>query len=202
MDYHLLLGHMLFYDVSLDTSGNFYATHMFDPDFSLARVLWNVFVKSDTGMVVKWSRDNIFEELQYTKGSFPNGIALDKKNEHLIVNYNLGDKTVLFDLDSKQPLGEYQHNSPDNVVVKDGFAWVTNHDHSVTDSLKCGTNVNCTLPFSINKLSLQDLSLVASYKFESKNMGVGTVGLPHDGSLWIGSYHSDRLAEANLSVSE
>ena len=195
-------GQYYFNDVSLDTSGNFYATHMFDPDFSLARVLWNVFVKSDTGMVVKWSRDNIFEELQYTKGSFPNGIALDKKNEHLIVNYNLGDKTVLFDLDSKQPLGEYQHNSPDNVVVKDGFAWVTNHDHSVTDSLKCGTNVNCTLPFSINKLSLQDLSLVASYKFESKNMGVGTVGLPHDGSLWIGSYHSDRLAEANLSVSE
>tara|TARA_E500000331_G_scaffold47614_1_gene40341 strand:+ start:165 stop:1109 length:945 start_codon:yes stop_codon:yes gene_type:complete len=191
-----------FNDVSLDTSGNFYATHMFDPDFSLARVLWNVFVKSNTGMVVKWNQDNIFEELQYTKGSFPNGIALDKKNQHLIVNYNLGDKTVLFDLDSKQRLGAYHHNSPDNVVVKDGFAWVTNHDHSVIDPLKCGTNINCTLPFSINKLSLQDLSLVASYKFESKNMGVGTVGVPHDGSLWIGSYHSDRLAEANLSLTE
>ena len=59
-----------------------------------------------------------------------------------------------------------------------------------------------SFPFSINKLSLQDLSLVASYKFESKNMGVGTVGVPHDGSLWIGSYHSDRLAEANLSLTE
>jgi hypothetical protein len=54
----------------------------------------------------------------------------------------------------------------------------------------------------VNKLSLSDLSLVESYKFKSKNMGVGTVGLPHNGSLWIGSYHSDRLAEGNLSLSE
>jgi len=29
-------------------------------------------------------------------------------------------------------------------------------------------------------------TLINSYKFESKNMGIGTVGLPHDGSLWIG----------------
>ena len=114
------------------------------------------------------------------------------------MNYNLGDETVLFDLYSQEPVGVYEHNSPDNVIIKDSFAWVTNHDHGVTDSLKCGTNVNCTLPFSINQLSLQDLSLVSSHKFESKNMGVGTVGLPHDGSLWIGSYHSNRLAEARL----
>ena len=33
-------------------------------------------------------------------------------------------------------------------------------------------------------------------------MGVGTVGLPHNGSIWIGSYHSNRIAEARLSVGE
>ena len=44
--------------------------------------------------------------------------------------------------------------------------------------------------------------LIDSYKFESINMGVGTVGLPHNKSLWIGSYKSDRLAEASLSISE
>jgi len=195
-------GKYYFNDVSLDTSGNFYASHMFDSDFSLIEALWNVFAKSDTGMAVKWTQDNKFEELQYTSGSFPNGIALVQKNNHLIVNYNLGDKSILFDLDSKQPIGIYEHNSPDNVVIQDGFAWVTNHDHSVLESLGCGKAVNCTLPFSVNKLSLLDLSLVKSYKFKSKNMGVGTVGLPHDESLWIGSYHSDRIAEGNLSLSE
>jgi len=191
-----------FNDVSLDTSGNFYASHMFESDFSIMSALWNVFAKSDTGIAVKWTKENKFEELDYTAGSFPNGIALDQINNNLIVNYNLGDKTILFDLNSKQTLGIYEHNSPDNVIIKDGFAWVTNHDHSVRESLGCGEIVNCTLPFSVNKLSLLDLSLVESYKFKSKNMGVGTVGLPHDGSLWIGSYHSDRLAEGSLSISE
>ena len=175
---------------------------MFESDFSLMRALWNVFAKSDTGMVVKWTKDNKLEELSYTAGSFPNGIALDQKNNSLVVNYNLGDKTILFDLGSKQSLGVYKHNSPDNVIIKDGFAWVTNHDHSVTESLGCGEVVNCTLPFSVNKLSLLDLSLVESFKFKSSNMGVGTVGLPHNGSLWIGSYHSDRLAEGRLSISD
>ncbi len=195
-------GKYYFNDVSLDTSGNFYASHMFESDFSLMSALWNVFAKSDTGMVVKWTRDNRLVELNYTAGSFPNGIALDQKNNNLIVNYNLGDKTILFDLNSKQSLGVYEHNSPDNVIIKDGFAWVANHDHSVTESLGCGETVNCTLPFSVNKLSLLDLSLIESYKFQNKNMGVGTVGLPHNGSLWIGSYHSDRLAEGSLSISE
>jgi len=191
-----------FNDVSLDKSGNFYASHMFESDFSMMRALWNVFAKSDTGMVVKWTKDEKFEELDYTAGSFPNGLVLDQKNNNLIVNYNLGDKSILFNLISKQILGVYEHNSPDNVVIKDGFAWVTNHDHSVWQSLGCSESVNCTLPFSVNKLSLSDLSLIESYKFESKNMGVGTVGLPHDESLWIGSYHSDRLAEGSLSFSE
>ena len=173
-------GKYYFNDVSLDTSGNFYASHMFESDFSMISALWNVFAKSDTGMVVKWTQDNKFEELNYTAGSFPNGIALDQKNNNLIVNYNFGDKSILFDLNSKQSLGIYEHNSPDNVVIKDGFAWVTNHDHSGIESLGCAEVVNCTLPFSVNKLSLSDLSLVESYKFKSKNMGVGTVGLPQD----------------------
>ena len=68
-------GQYYFNDVSLDTSGNFYASHMFDSDFSMIRALWNVFAKSDTGMAVKWTHDNKFEELMYTAGSFPNGIA-------------------------------------------------------------------------------------------------------------------------------
>ena len=195
-------GKYYFNDVSLDMYGNFYASHMFESDFTMISALWNVFAKSDTGMVVKWTQDNKFEDLNYTAGSFPNGIALDQKNNNLIVNYNLGDKSILFDLNSKQSMGIYEHNSPDNVVIKGGFAWVTNHDHSVLESLGCAETVNCTLPFSVNKLSLSDLSLVESYKFESKNMGVGTVGLPHDGSLWIGSYRSDRLAEGSLSFSE
>ena len=151
-------------------------------------------------MVIKWNKDNTFEELDYTAGPFPNGIALDQENERSDSKLQPWDETQFY-LTSipKKPWGFTSYNSPDNLIIQDdSFAWVTNHDHPITDSLKCSSNVNCTLPFSINQLSLQDLSLVASHEFESKNMGVGTVGLPHNGSFWIGSYRSDRLAEAKL----
>ena len=118
-------GQYYFNDVSLDTAGNFYATHMFDSDFSLIQALWNVFAKSDTGFVVKWNTDDSFENLAFTSGSFPNGIALDQKNNNLIVNYNLGDKSILFNLATEEPLGEFEYNSPDNVIIKDGYASVS-----------------------------------------------------------------------------
>ena len=107
----------------------------------------------------------------------------------------------LINLGSFEPLAGCKSNEELNVYCdfKNPEDLALNHDHPITDSLKCSSNVNCTLPFSINQLSLQDLSLVASHEFESKNMGVGTVGLPHNGSFWIGSYRSDRLAEAKLS---
>ena len=98
----------------------------------------------------------------------------------------MGDKSILFNLATKESLGVFEYNSPDNVIIKDGYAWIANHDHTVAESLRCGEMITCPLPFSINKLSLLDFSLINSYKFESKNMGIGTVGLPHDGSLWIG----------------
>lgn len=187
-----------FNDVSLDDSGNFYATHMFDSNYSMVNLAWNVFAKSNTGLVVKWINDNKFEELEYTAGSFPNGIALDQENNNLVVNYNFGDKTVLFDLDNQKQIGVFERNSPDNVIIKDDFVWVANHDHSALSALTCGKKTNCTLPFSINQLALDSLSLIKSYNFQSYNMGIGTIGLPHRGFIWIGSYRSDRIARAQL----
>ena len=169
---------------------------MFDSDYSMINLAWNVFAKSNTGLVVKWKKDNKFEELAYTAGSFPNGIALDRENNNLVVNYNFGDKTVLFDLDNQKQIGVFERNSPDNVIIKNDFVWVANHDHTALSALTCGKKTNCTLPFSINQLALNSLSLINSYEFQSHNMGIGTIGLPHQGSIWIGSYRSDRIAEA------
>ena len=187
-----------FNDVSLDDDGNLYATHMFDSNYSMINLAWNVFAKSNTGFVVKLIKDNKFVKLRYTAGSFPNGIALDQENNNLVVNYNFGDKTILFDMNNQKQIGIFEHNSPENVIIKDEFVWVTNHDHSAISALRCSKKTNCTLPFSVNQISLENLSLINSYKFKSNNMGTGTVGLPHQGSLWIGSYRSDRLAEGRL----
>jgi len=191
-------GQYYFNDVALSPEGGFYATHMFAKETSMLSVIWNVFAQSETGHVVGWSPVRGLFDLAFTRGSFPNGIALDYPQNHLVVNYNLADKTVLFDLSNEQVLGVYTHNSPDNVVINDGFVWVANHDHAATDTLACGADANCFLAFSINKLSLTDLSLIESYPFSGSNMGVGTVGIIHNDALWIGSYHSDRLGRSSL----
>jgi hypothetical protein len=191
-----------FNDVALNPSGGFYATHMFARETSIFEVVWYVLSRVVTGSVVSWEQAQGFNELAFTQGSFPNGIALDHANARLVVNYNTGDETVMFDLASKDVVGRYQHNSPDNVVIKEGFVWVTNHDHAATDTFACAKTPNCPLPFSVNQLSLEDLSLVRAFPFESTNMGTGTVGLPHQGSLWIGSYHSDRLGQAVFSATD
>lgn len=182
-----------FNDVALTSNGEVYATHMFDPDTSMASVLWYVMSGASSGQVVHWSPQLGMTELPFTAGSFPNGIAYHEPTHRLVVNYNTGDKTVLFDLNSQQALASYAHNSPDNVVIRDGAVWVANHDHAALKTLACSGKANCPLPFSINKLSLDNLSLLSSYQFRSDDFGVGTVGLAAGDSLWIGSYHADRL---------
>ena len=62
-----------------------------------------MFAKSDTGFVVKWNTDDSFENLAFTAGSFPNGIALDKQQQSYS-NYNLGDKSILFNLTTEESL--------------------------------------------------------------------------------------------------
>lgn len=187
-----------FNDVALTPQGKVFATHMFDKGTSILSVVWYVFSKATSGSVVAWSQAQGFEALEFTAGSFPNGIAFDAAGRRLVVNYNTGDETLLYDLASQQVIGRYVHNSPDNVVIKDGVVWVANHDHAATETFRCEGQVNCPLPFSINQLSLDDLSLLKSYPFDGSNMGVGTVGVPHEGTLWIGSYHADRLGRASL----
>lgn len=191
-------GQYYFNDVALTVNGDFYATHMFPKDTSMLKVIYNVFAKLDTGQVVYWSPKEGLKPLDFTRGSFPNGIALDDDSQQLVVNYNLADQTVLYNLATQQAMATYRHNSPDNVVINEGYVWVANHDHAATDTLACSKTVNCPLAFSINQLSLQDLSPIKSYTFSGSNMGVGTVGVVLNDSLWIGSYHADRLAEASI----
>lgn len=192
-------GQYYFNDVALAADGSFYASHMFPKNTSMVSVLWHVWAKDPTGKVMHWQPASGFSALEFTAGSFPNGVALDREHNRLVVNFNFGDETVMYDLATEKVLGRYSHNSPDNVVIKDGYVWVANHDHAAIDTLACKNAVNCFLPFSINQLSMTDLSWVNAYAFDGNHMGVGTVAIPLNGHLWIGSYHADRLAEVPMT---
>ena len=185
-------------DVSLRPDGSFYASHMFDIDLSMNEWIFNYFFKFDTGFVVNWAPSKGFVELRETAGSYPNGIMLDLEKNNIAVNYNLGDETRLFSLDDMRLLGVFKNNGPDNVVLRDGYIWVTWHNFGLQDFEKCRDNVNCTLPWSLSKLDRDTLEELKTYPFKSSNMGVGTVGFKVKDEIWFGSFKSDRLAYIEL----
>lgn len=180
-------------DVSLMPDGSFYTTHMFEEDFPLYKWILANYLKFDTGFVVKWSPKNGFLELKQTAGSYPNGIAVDVQRNTMVVNYNLGDEIVLYDLKSSDRLASINGNSPDNIVLTDNHFWAVIHDYKLTDYSSCGSNVNCSLPWSVLKLNRDNLNLIERIPFESVNMGIGTVALKVDDTLWFGSFRSNRL---------
>ena len=185
-------------DVSLRPDGSFYASHMFDIDLSMNEWIFNYFFKFDTGFVINWSSSEGFVELRETAGSYPNGIMLDLEKNNIAVNYNLGDETRLFSLDDMRLLGVFKNNGPDNVVLRDGYIWVTWHNFGLQDFEKCRDNINCTLPWSLSKLDRDTLEELKTYPFKSSNMGVGTVGFKVKDEIWFGSFKSDRLAYIEL----
>ena len=111
----------------------------------------------------------------------------------MVVNYNLGDEIVLYDLKSTDRLASINGNSPDNIVLIDNHFWAVIHDYKLTDYSSCGSNVNCSLPWSVLKLNRDNLNLIERIPFESVNMGIGTVALKVDNTLWFGSFRSNRL---------
>ena len=110
----------------------------------------------------------------------------------------MSDKTKLFDLETMETLGVFKNNGPDNVVLRDGYIWVTWHNFGLRDFYKCAGNINCTLPWSVSKLNRDNLDVIKTYSFESSNMGVGTVGVKVGDELWMGSFKSNRLAYIKL----
>ena len=180
-------------DVSLTDSGSFYATHMFPRNFSMEKWILAYYFKFNTGFVIKWEKKNGFTELRYTAGAYPNGLSYDPEKNYLAVNYNLGDSTSLYDLESKQHLAIYKTNSPDNIVLQDNDYWVVSHDSNIYDYARCGLNENCTLPWSISILNRNTLDLKNKISFKNTNMGPGTVALIENERVWLGSFRSNRL---------
>jgi hypothetical protein len=54
--------------------------------------------------------------------------------------------------------------------------------------------VACSLPFSIIELNKKDLIKKNTYSFSKVNFGLPTVALPVEKEVYIGSFHSDRIA--------
>ena len=73
-------------------------------------------LKRNSGHIVKWS-NGLFEKVDGSEGSGPNGITLDRSSNMLFVSYNQGDKIVKFDLSINKKINSYFVQSPDNIFL-------------------------------------------------------------------------------------
>ena len=157
--------------------------------------------KYDTGEVLFWNKVK-FKNLDFTKGGQPNGIV--KKNNILYVAYNLSDEVKAFNLLTQEEIAQFKLNSPDNLILKDDFIWVTSFDHETLDVIatcpgySLGDGISeepsvCSLPFKVFKLDVKDLSLVKEFDFKKDAFGFPTVAYPVDEYIYLGSFTMDRI---------
>jgi hypothetical protein len=145
-----------------------------------------------SGHVVLWDGSS-FNKVVGTEGSGPNGILLDENSGVLYVNYNQGDNLSAYDINSNTKKGSYFIQSPDNIFIKDNSIWLTSLDLQANDFGDCAERMNCSLPFSVHQLDKENLERVAIYSFSKTVFGLPTIAVPHDGKIFMGSFHSDRI---------
>ena len=89
---------------------------MYPRDISMNEWLSAATFKYPTGVVLFWNKFK-FEELSFTNGGQPNGIA--KKDNILYVANNLSDTVKAYDLTKKEEVFSFGINGPDNLVIDD-----------------------------------------------------------------------------------
>ena len=189
----------MFNDVALTRGGAFYATEMYSADLPYEELVAAGAAIEDTGSVWHWDSKDGYSIVSGTAGSFPNGIALSEGEDYLYINYWFAGKTVKFNLESSTVEFEHKAGLSDNLANINGDIWVATHDMTLDQLAECPpTLAQCLIPFTIFKLSGNDLSEQAVYPFKSNVYGVATVAIPHNNNVWLGTFHGDRIASFEL----
>ena len=187
-----------FNDLSLKKDGSFYASHMYKRDITMNEWFMIALLKNNSGNIVLWENSN-FTEIEGSEGSSPNGLVLDEESNILYVSYNLDDKVTIFDLSNNSKINSYFIESPDNPYIKDNSIWLTSLNFQPNDAMDCITKVNCSLPFSIHELDKKTFKLKNKYTFSKTVFGLPTVAVPINETVYMGSFHADRLGSFKIN---
>lgn len=179
-------------DIALKSDGGFFASHMYSRDITMEEWLITSLLKRNSGHIVKWS-NGLFEKVDGSEGSGPNGITLDRSSNMLFVSYNQGDKIVKFDLSINKKINSYFVQSPDNIFLTENSAWFTSLDFQPGDAGDCIERKACSLPFSIYEIDKNSFKLKNEYSFSKTVFGLPTIAIPMSDKIYMGSFHSDRL---------
>ena len=179
-------------DVALKKDGTFYVSHMYSRDITMTKWLITALFKKDSGVILEWNKDS-FIEIPNSEGSGPNGITLNESTNNLFISYNQGDRVVKFDLSDNKKLQTFKVESPDNIYINKDSVWLTSLDFQPNDAGDCIERPACSLPFSIYEIDRETFVLKNKNSFNKTVFGLPTIALPIDNTIFMGSFHSDRL---------
>jgi len=179
-------------DVALKKDGTFYVSHMYSRDITMTKWLITALLKKDSGVILEWNKDS-FIEIPNSEGSGPNGITLNESTNNLFISYNQGDRVVKFDLSDNKKLQTFKVESPDNIYINKDSVWLTSLDFQPNDAGDCIERPACSLPFSIYEIDRETFVLKNENSFNKTVFGLPTIAVPIDNTIFMGSFHSDRL---------
>ena len=179
-------------DVALKKDGTFYVSHMYSRDITMTKWLITALFKKDSGVILEWNKDS-FIEIPNSEGSGPNGITLNELTNNLFISYNQGDRVVKFDLSDNKKLQTFKVESPDNIYINKDSVWLTSLDFQPNDAGDCIERPACSLPFSIYEIDRETFVLKNKNSFNKTVFGLPTIAVPIDNTIFMGSFHSDRL---------
>jgi hypothetical protein len=115
-----------------------------------------------------------------------------KKNSG-VVSYNQGDQIVRFDISNNKKLQSFKIDSPDNIYIHGNSLWLTSLDFQPKDAGDCIKRPACSLPFSIYEIDRETFVLKNENSFNKTVFGLPTIAVPVENTIFMGSFHSDRL---------
>ena len=179
-------------DVALKKDGTFYVSHMYSRDITMTKWLITALFKKDSGVILEWNK-NSFIEIPNSEGSGPNGIAFNESTNNLFISYNQGDRVVKFGLSDNKKLQTFKVESPDNIYINKDSVWLTSLDFQPNDAGDCIKRPACSLPFSIYEIDRETFVLKNENSFNKTVFGLPTIAVPIENTIFMGSFHSDRL---------
>jgi DNA-binding beta-propeller fold protein YncE len=185
-------------DVSALPHVGFVATHMFERGHG-ARALYQMAratFRFDTGYVVQWSPGNRVHKLPGTDAPFPNGIATSADGREMFVNVYMSNEVRRIERKTGRLLGRAPVAHPDNITWSDdGTLLVAAHVGGLSQVSACQRIQKgaCTASFDIVSLDPRTMRTRQVLHRDGAPMGAGTVALPIEQELFIGSFKSDRM---------
>jgi DNA-binding beta-propeller fold protein YncE len=149
-----------------------------------------------TGYVLEWHAKDGWKQVPNSGGSFPNGIEVSSDGNFIFVT-NTGTQDIV--RLSRGP-GQVQRTVIRTGIMTDNVRWDSAGQLWITGQLGgCGSEVVCAAPYAILQLDPRTLRLKqVRHSSTVPEFGAGTVALPVEDEVWLGTYRGDRIARLHL----